>query len=221
MIPFNPVLNPLDTDRCLRIASAGASCDVKFDFECTDDAGALLFLGSPARVREIVSEQHVRDYMEANSERWLEFANSRLGLRLKEEQILFVTGTTKARSWGVAAFRNKTRSLQGTIRGYVGPMAAAGFSVNISDAQQSTMHHRAGPSERAALVKPAILPGSSDEYDQCVFIRYRKQKRKRWSPFALKAGAGPHQLPDNPDTPGEAACTIPVDIGIQDINEEA
>ncbi|KAI0659505.1 hypothetical protein C8Q70DRAFT_1044986 [Cubamyces menziesii] len=176
--------------RSIRVtnASGGASIST-IEFECTEDAGALLVLG-PKRII---------DYMHANLDRWLEFANDRLGIGLKENQIILVSGTTKTNVWAVAAFAGKRRSKSGSIAGNLGSVGAVDFSLAIYDAQLSTSHHRAGPSARMPVIhadRPEATP--DNEYDQCIFIHYYKAKRKRrFIPFFMQAGGGPHELPNS------------------------
>lgn len=177
------------------------SCSVNFNFECTDEAGALLVLGSSGRTQDVLSRQRIINYMEAHFDRWLEFANARLGLGLKEDQIMFVSGTTKTSRWGVAAFRGATREKRGTVVGNLGPLAAVDFSFSLSDAQLSSTHYRAGPTERPPCCVSTCGAGhQQEEYDQCVFIHYYKRKRRKWPlPSVIKAAADPGDLPGGPD----------------------
>ncbi|KAH9851229.1 hypothetical protein C2E23DRAFT_247420 [Lenzites betulinus] len=179
--------------------SSQVSCAVNFNFECTDEAGALLVLGPTGRTLDILSKRRIMDYMDTHFDRWLEFANDRLGLGLREDQLMFVSGTTKTSSWGVAAFRGATREKRGSVVGNLGPLTAADFSMSISDAQLSTSHYRAGPTSRTP--GSCGWDASRNEYDQCVFIHYYKRKRRKWPlfPSVIKAAAGAHQLPRGPD----------------------
>ncbi|KAI0633111.1 hypothetical protein C8Q77DRAFT_1058568 [Trametes polyzona] len=167
-----------------RSASSNMSCGVNFTFECMDEAGALLVMGPSGRTTDILSRQRIVDYMNTHFDSWLEFANDRLGLGLKEDQIMFVSGTTKTSRWGVAAFRGTRSEKRGTVVGNFGPLATVDFSFSISDAQLSHSHYRSGPTEGR---------GCQDKYDQCVFIHYYKRKRRKWSilPSVMKAAAGP------------------------------
>lgn len=181
------------------------SCGVNFTFTCTDDAGALLFLGPSGQSTEILSRQLIVDHIETHFDRWLEFANHRLRLGLSENQIIFVSGTTKTSRWGVAAFRGATREKTGKVVGNLASVAALDFSMSILDAQLSTIHYRAGPPVKPASTCPDASP--QDQYDQCIFIHYYKRKRRKWpiSPSIIRAAAGPHELPRNPDDEEDVA----------------
>ncbi|KAI0350573.1 hypothetical protein OH77DRAFT_1412848 [Trametes cingulata] len=183
--------------------SSSLSCEVNFNFECTDDAGALLFLSPSGRTEDILSRRRILDYMESHFDRWLEFANDRLGLGLREEQIMFVSGTTKTSRWGVAAFKGKARNKQGAVVGSLGSVASADFSMTISDAQLSTGHYRAGPPGLG--VSGGAMAAPRAEFDQCVFIHYYKRKKRRWPffPSVFKAAAGPHEFPRDREGSGD------------------
>ncbi|KAI0369524.1 hypothetical protein BV20DRAFT_353149 [Pilatotrama ljubarskyi] len=201
------------------VPSSSPSCEVNFNFECTDDAGALLFLSPSGRTQDILSRRRILDYMETHFDHWLEFANDRLGLGLREEQIMFVSGTTKTSRWGVAAFKGKARNQQGTVVGSFGSFASADFSMTISDAQLSTGHYRAGPPGRAT--GGSAVDASCDEHDQCVFIHYYK-RRKRWPffPSVFKAAAGPHNLPRDSEASGDEELPVDWEMSSDCFSEE-
>ncbi|KAI0323503.1 hypothetical protein GY45DRAFT_1349778 [Cubamyces sp. BRFM 1775] len=176
--------------RSIRVtnASGGASISapnsgihggINIEFECTEDAGALLVLAPSGRTQNILSKKRIVDYMHANLDRWLEFANDRLGIGLKENQIILVSGTTKTNVWAVAAFAGKTRSKTGSIAGNLGSIGAVDFTLAISDAQLSMSHYRAGPTGRMSMIRADRPEAALDpEYDQCIFIHYYKRKRR-------------------------------------------
>ena len=56
-----------------------------------------------------------------------------------------------------------------------------------------------------------------EEHNQCIFIRYYTMRKKIFIPRLLKAGAGPHQLPDG-DTGNDG--TEEVDVGSSDSDDE-
>lgn len=174
-----------------------------------------MFLGSSAWSEEAQADLRIVKYVEDNSSRWLEFATG-LGIGLKEEQILFVSGTTKTTSWGVVAFRGKTRSLRGTVSGNIGPMVAADFSVTITGAQLSTLHCKAGPPSSTDHVSP-----QRDNYDQCIFIRFYKQKRKILHILsALKPGPGLYERPRKTDKSGYASIVAEESTCVRDTQVE-
>lgn len=139
--------------------------------------------------------------MRDNFDRWLEFANNRYGLELKDQDLIFVCGTTKTSRWAVAAFQGPTyRKKEGHIHGDFGPLATAGLSISISNQQLPAQHWAHGPTQTLTMSPPAI-----DAQDQCLFLHYYKMKRRLWWKEPIKAAAGPHQLPPGPDTAGADA----------------
>ncbi|KAI0651061.1 hypothetical protein C8Q79DRAFT_996631 [Trametes meyenii] len=192
------------------VSPQALACNVRFDFECTDDAGALLFLDPSGRAQDILSRKRIIDYIRTNFDSWLEFANDRLGLGLREEQLLFVSGTTKTRSWGVAAFRGKSRAMRGKVVGNIGSLAAVDFSMTLSDTELSVSHYRAGPAGREDRRADATSNKASDKYDQCIFIHYYKRKRRTLPmfPSVIKAAAGPHDPPRKFEDYDDDNCAI-------------
>ncbi|KAI0633109.1 hypothetical protein C8Q77DRAFT_1040359, partial [Trametes polyzona] len=187
----------LSGDMTMSIASPNVSGGINFNFECMDEAGALLVMSAPGRTTDILSRRRIINYMTAHFDSWLEFANHHLGLELREDQIIFVSGTMKTNRWGVAAFRGTRSEKRGSIVGNFGPLVTADFSFSMSDTQLSHSHYRFGPTDRQGPVGSAV---ACNQYDQCVFIHYYKRKRK-WSilPIIVKAAAGPHK-----PTPGQS-----------------
>lgn len=167
-----------------------------------------------AMTHDILSKRAVEKYMDANFDTWLSFANDTIGLDIREDDIRFVTGTTTTAQWAVAAFRSSCRNKQGTFSCSLAGAGTASFSMSISDEALPTSHYRVGPpklppthpSPHTPL--PAVMPSESIPpqppaemtYDQCIFVHTLKRK-KRIEKFLrrLKAGAGPDELPRNPD----------------------
>ena len=159
--------------------------------------------------------------MRRNFAHWLEFANSEeyCGLGLKDEEILFVSGTTKTTRWAVAAFQgDRFKNKEGSVSGHLGGLASAEFSIQISDHVLPTDHYRTGPvllqlgghtdglsalpdrtEESSASTSGHLEPSKRD---QCIFIHYYKVKRRLFHITALRAAAGAHQLPPEFDDSG-------------------
>ncbi|RPD70200.1 WD40 repeat-like protein [Lentinus tigrinus ALCF2SS1-7] len=185
-------------------------------FQSNTDSGAFVLLDAPAENKDIKSKRHIINYMRDNLESWLEFANSTnsWGLDLKEQDIIFVCGTTKTRRWAVASFQGSTyRKKQGYVSGEFGPFANAGLSISISDQILPSSHYRHGPRPPRTVPPggPSLTyPGYSQPSpphppNQTIFVHYYKMKRRAfWWPYKepMQAAGGPHQLPPGPDNPG-------------------
>ena len=189
--------------------SAGAG----IKFESTTDSGALLLLDAPAKSKHIQSKRHIVKYMSDNIENWLEFANAdhRWGLDLKEQDIIFVSGTKKTSRWAVAAFQGNYRRKEGHVTGDFGPFASGGFSVKIEDQILPANYYSHGPRQPHTILPGGLsvtYPGYSQPSpphppNQTLFIHYYKMKRRLFLfKEPMMAAAGPHQLPPGPENPG-------------------
>lgn len=138
--------------------------------------------------------------MKTHVDSWLEFANDRLGIGLKEQDIIFVSGFMKTTVWAEAAFSATSRSCELVIAGscFV-PSACGDFRVSVSRGL-AAVESRNGPLDRVATWND----GSDQKYkyDQCIFLNYYKMKKRRdilGRPRIIKAAAGPRRLPDDDD----------------------
>ena len=145
----------------------------------------------------------------------LSLANSvdHCGLGLKDEDMIFVSGTKKTTRWAVAAFQGDSfRNKEGFVSGRLGALASAEFSIRISDYLLPTDHYRTGPvslqqegqSSRLPIPDRAgegptdsEQPTNSQKPNQCIFVHYYKMKRRpfKWGREPVRAAAGPGQLP--------------------------
>ncbi|EIW53818.1 uncharacterized protein TRAVEDRAFT_77124, partial [Trametes versicolor FP-101664 SS1] len=176
-----------------REISGGAMVNgVDFNFRCSGDSGAFLMVNPRAMTHDILSERAVANYMNANFDSWLSFANDTVGLNIREDDIRFVTGTTTTAQWAVAAFRSSCRNKQGTLTCSLAGTGTASFSMSISDEALPTSHYRVGPpklqpthpsphtTRPAGMPSESILPHSPEEmtYDQCIFVHTLKRKKR-------------------------------------------
>ncbi len=159
---------------------------MRFQFRCKDDHGAFLLL-DPAGISESMTERElVSRHMSKHFARWVQFANDRLGLGLREEQLVLVHGTTKARRWGMAAFSgDQLVDKTGSVSAVVNSRTSAGFSFSIEDADFESLYWQAGPRRRihdetAANSTTTHAASDSDDGsgDQCLFLHYYKMKRR-------------------------------------------
>ncbi|TBU25438.1 hypothetical protein BD311DRAFT_669637 [Dichomitus squalens] len=215
--------------------TAAPSSLPSFTFECSDDSGAMLVLHPSAVSKDIKSRKHVVAYIQSHFPEWMEFANGRFGLVLKDEQLMFVCGTTKTSRWAVAAFHGSYCKKQGSISANLSSTFAFDFSLAIANVQLPAAFYRVGPPQNGTH---SSIPGRamsdvtrdiswtqrdalnndplSHKFDQCIFIHYFKAKRRTFLPLqVLRAGAGPDQLPPGSDdirdgkTPITAHHTMP------------
>ncbi len=188
-------------------------------FHSTSDSGAFVVLNPPGVAEEIQSRLRIVNYMRDHFDSWLEFANSRWGIGLRPEDIVFVSETVKTTEWAVVAFKDDDfRDQEGSVSAQFGSFGRGGFSLRMSKQLLPTSHYRAGPHPPlAAVTDPNHLHSSEhtptatsatvspSDPSQCLFIHYYKMKRrlvKFWGLEPMQASAGPHQLPPDPDNTG-------------------
>ncbi|PIL35942.1 hypothetical protein GSI_01602 [Ganoderma sinense ZZ0214-1] len=185
------------------VAPCSPSAGAHFGFECSTDAGAFLLLAPPAVSKQIQSKKHIADYMRKNFPQWSELANSHFGLGLKDEEIVFVSGTTKTSKWAVAAFHGEYRRKEGSITADFGSLMGIEISVSISDEMLPSSYYRTGPAREPALSpllpdtnEPVLSAPPQERCDQCIFLHYYKMKRRLgWKSTPMQAAGGPHELP--------------------------
>ncbi|KAI0696228.1 WD40-repeat-containing domain protein [Cerioporus squamosus] len=222
--PFNPpnliitgpkerILQPLLYGRTVREvdvsgrASAGAPAPVpaasaggSFSFQCGADAGAFLMFSPKCYSEDIESKRHIVNYVRENFPHWVDFAD-KFGLELKQEDLFFVSGTTKTEQW---AYKKK----QGMVTADFSSAVGLNLSVSISNQSLPQSYYGTGPRRRARSSPTPAIAGASaspdesssqEPIDQCIFMHYYKMKRRMiWKSVPIKAAAGPDELP-SPD----------------------
>ncbi|KAH9915535.1 uncharacterized protein B0H18DRAFT_1124858 [Fomitopsis serialis] len=178
----------------------GHGISAELSFECTDRQGAVLVLGSPAELQEIIYTKAMTDYMKTNIDSWVAFAQT-LGVDLQHNRIMFVKGWVKTTHWALAAFREKGKSKRCHIQGGVGPVGSAYLDVTFSDATDHGGESRSGPpgSERGDAEGARGLDHGRPK-DQCVLLRYFiSKKRPLLAPEIIEAAARPQSPPKYSD----------------------
>ncbi|RDX51663.1 hypothetical protein OH76DRAFT_262270 [Lentinus brumalis] len=228
--PRETISQPALFGRSIRDVTAGASVStggtistpsvgLSIHFECRDDYGAVLLLHPLGVSHAIKSHNLISRYMRQHFERWLEFANSRFELGLKDEELIFVCGTIKTSRWGVAAFHGDYREKSGSITGNMSSLASVDFSLRVADAQLQSAYYRAGPPRyRLGPAMPMAISegevagagtaGDQDKADQCIFVHYYKMKRRMFVlQFPIRAAASPRDLSEDheDDVPGSTS----------------
>ena len=127
-----------------------------------------------------------------------------MGLGLRDEEIIFVSGTTKTNRWAVTAFRGECQTIEGSFTANLGSLAEASVSISVSNETLPARYYRAGPSRHtcSATILPNNPPngeGSSppslppEQRDQCIFMNYYRMKRRFWKPLPMQAAGTPFQ----------------------------
>lgn len=176
---------------------------MQLDFECVDEQGACLIVGSDARREELHQRRQIENYMKSNIDSWLHYATDGLGLDLQLEDLLFVKGWAKTTHWAVAAFTDQSRSAKLHVSGAFGPVAKAGLGFEVCSNHHSAYHH-VGPTGRQISGagdnaeyerddESPITTTNERRVDQCIFLHYFKMKRRMFFFPSRIIAAGEHQ----------------------------
>ncbi|KAI0369596.1 hypothetical protein BV20DRAFT_946070, partial [Pilatotrama ljubarskyi] len=111
-----------------------ASANIKFS--CQEDSGALLLLEPPAMSVDIENHRMVKSYMKQQFKRWYDFANREYGIGLADDEILFVTGTTKTTAWIATTFHGHDKTEEATFSCDIQKLADFKCSVTISRSEK-------------------------------------------------------------------------------------
>ena len=195
---------------------------MNYQFDCSKNRGAILVLREPAKKTFVSPAVDFVSYMRRNHDRWYEFARNpqTYGLDCEPEEIIFVRGTTKARSWAVAAYEGEAKSMQDiSFNAQAGSLVSANFHYTESNFSSARFQHRIGPHHRrgkAASIAEAKSAGVVDELpevlmekeleleelsgaeeadDQCVFLQAYKIKYRFFGFKKIAAAAGAAELP--------------------------
>ena len=174
-------------------------------------------LEPPGRRIHLKSKIRIVNYMRQNFDSWLEFANgpNGPGLGLKQEDIIFVSGTIKTTRWVTAAFHGSYKHKAGAISCGVTNVGKLSFSLSFSNELSGHKFIKYGPSgprtsSESADIVPHLASSSSAqelpklEPTQSLFFHYYKMKKRfLWRSKPMEAAAGPHELPPGDDNQGE------------------
>ncbi|KAI0673282.1 hypothetical protein C8Q78DRAFT_1024064 [Trametes maxima] len=143
---------------------AAGSPEGNLTFSCSENRAALLAVSPIGLSTSIETRRHVVTHLRENVTKWENFANEILGLDLKSEDLLFVCGVTKTRSWTVAAFHGIQPGAEGSISCSLG--ASPVFEgVTFPKAPLPTAWFKTGPSytsSRFTYPKQQLLITYSD-----------------------------------------------------------
>jgi len=169
-------------------------------FELTRNQGAALITKYPTYREDIERERTFINYIKQHYDSWVGFARKQgHGENIRP---VLVTGVDLTREFATVAYSDNHTRTECEFSAGVPAVASASVSVWGSWRTQGLVHTNCGPhpiptrrnhSSSESSNPESVIP---EEYDQCIFIRYYTIRRRVFIPIVLKAGAGPHQLPD-------------------------
>ena len=84
------ILHLADSDALPTSGGLPVEAGAGFKFVCKSDMGAILVLEPPGITTYIQSKRRIVTYMRDHFDSWMELANSRFELDLREQDLLFV-----------------------------------------------------------------------------------------------------------------------------------
>lgn len=188
-----------------------ASGNISYNFQCSSNRGALLFLQDHADRLYLHPNKSIPRYIATHYKSWCDFATEKdIEFGDELEGPILIRGWIKTAGWAVAVMMAESRSHELNISGGIQGIASASLSFSFSESVQASTHHRIGP-QRATDIQELSGITSSLLHDQCIFLSYYKVKRRLLgSPKVIKAGAGS----SGPPSPTHPDSNIPVAGGL-------
>ncbi|KAH8101579.1 hypothetical protein BXZ70DRAFT_933946 [Cristinia sonorae] len=178
-------------------AHAGDLAGFSANFQTSKEKAAFLFVRGGASRVTVMTNKNMQSYVLKNIHDWVATLNNALGADTKRaEDLYFIRGHIKTTSWGVAAIAaSHSRQAVSIAAGY-GP-ASGSVRITHDKANVASLDQRWGPKDP-----------NHNVFDQCLFVNYyRYRKRLGFIPH-LKAGAGPHTLPDGGSSDEEEGVIV-------------
>ena len=185
-------------------------------FELTRKQGAALITKHPTYRDDIERQRTFENYTKQHYESWVDFARERGDA--ENVRPILITGVDLTREFATVAYSDNQTRMGCEFSAAVPGIASTSTSVWGSWHTQGLVYTNCGPDplptrgERNPDYGSALESAIPDEYDQCVFIRYYTIRKRVFIPIVIKAGAGPHQLPEgDDDSDVEELQTSPID----------
>ncbi|KAJ3556400.1 hypothetical protein NM688_g2048 [Phlebia brevispora] len=167
----------------------------RYEVDVSGPYRAVLVLRGPARNREVKLDKVLKQYIEANADRWQAFAQKHYAC--DRDELHFVYGCTKTSSWHITTF-DPPEGTTWQVPTKVNVSVDAGGKVDVSrDGDRSVeVEHRCGPeipSPDAGLFSTFGEP----KEDQCVFMKTHSPTKKGTPSFIRRMlpAAGEHRSP--------------------------
>ncbi|GJE90367.1 WD40 repeat domain-containing protein [Phanerochaete sordida] len=174
---------------------AGGSAGAGLEYECTKEKGALLILKSDAKLAQANQEKTFEKYLATHYESWCSYATNLEYKDSEVKKLVLVRGWIKTYpDWSAAAFTSSGSKFRATVHASASGGGLTG-SYSGEDAIQGPVRTRRG---KMYLSRNSQTECPSAQ-NQCIFVKCVYYKPRRWPFFPFKAGAGPHQLPDQRD----------------------
>jgi len=186
------------SSRILDVYSRMLEPGSSISFRLTGGQGAALLTKHPTYREDVQLERNFEEYTKENYDSWVAFARER-GHPNNIEPVL-VTGVDMTRDFSMISYSNDGDELTAEFR-ISAPEIAPPWGVWH---KPGVVYTNCGPQPRRPpsaiqTVDPTSSGNTrttavSDEYTQCVFVRYYTVRKRLRIPRVIKAAAGPHDL---------------------------
>jgi hypothetical protein len=164
----------------------------------------------------MINGTRIRHYIRQHIDSWYTFAEQVCDYDIKEGNIMLVTGCDHTAAWAVAAFSERSTAVSIDFRGGFDPIASGGLTVSGDWENVGTIEHRSGPAtsevDEHELIEDghegaSALANKSLEYNQTIFLRALRIKRRSFGMgVKIKAAAKP-QDPESDTDSDDSDCT--------------
>lgn len=178
----------------------------KVAFEIVSKQGAALITSHQTYHEQLVKMLNYRCYIKKHYQSWVDFAREKqFGDDIKP---FLVTAVDLTKEWAAIAYSGEQTHMRCEFSVGTPAVASASATVWGSWDTPDLVHKNCGPDH----IQPfeGIDEGYAsrwipEDYNQCVFIEGYTIRKRFFIPLVMKAGAGPHQLPDPSRDDTEAA----------------
>ena len=168
----------------LNFSRSGSASTISFDL--TGEKGAILLAKDPI-YRENAQRWGAFDtYVKEHYASWVAFARKN---RYGDVDPVLITGVDRTKDWAMLCYSNNTEVLKCKFRTLIPPAPVWG-----TWDKPGFIHAKSGPQSCRPPSGSGLTETVSDEYNQCIFIRYWNLCKRSWVPKIMKAAAGPHIL---------------------------
>ena len=161
----------------------------------------MLITGHEIRVTQAHQEGDFQDYIREHHASWLEFANGRLGRRVRPQDLALVFGCCMTVDFALLTFSNVVGEAQVALGAGLPGIASGDAAGTKRHDQTVSPAVNVGPSKQSSAdvsVTEGIpaLKDPSANFKQCVFLKRYRIQNKWWRPKSLtsRGMAGPHDL---------------------------
>ncbi|KAK7686494.1 hypothetical protein QCA50_010092 [Cerrena zonata] len=190
IVGFQPLILPQGIGDTAEEASADG-----FILRVEKSPAAFIINQTQAFQKQIAHNRVMEDYMRKNRDSWFDFA-FKIGWNIQhKDDIVFISGFVKTRTWLLGLVEEGSNAIDFTIRGQPSDNPQD-LMVAINSHRKSIV--RSGPAFEYLRIMHE--PGELNKLsDQCIFLNYYKAKTRWILGTKIEGNAGPDQSPSGND----------------------